>query len=475
MPILLACYWLCGSRSRNLLLLGASLFFYTWGEGWYVLLLLISIVVNYTLGVFVDKQREQANGRRFVWLAVIFNLGILIWCKYDVFFVGSLNQFLSQFTVDLFPAQSRYLPLGISFFTFQALAYILDVYRGNVAAHLSLPRFALFMAMFPKIAAGPIIRYSEVADDMPERMFDKELFSSGVKRFVIGLGKKVLIADTIAKTADQVFAIPAPELTTGIAWLGIACYTLQIYFDFSGYSDMAIGLGRMLGFRIRENFNYPYMARSLTDFWRRWHISLSTWFRDYLYIPLSYALMTDNIRQKIVAGKYKTNYRNLFSIIVVFVLCGLWHGVGWTFVVWGLLHGLVLCLESLWLEKTVKKLWVPLQHVYLLLVVMLSWVLFRTASIMDATAYYKALLGFTPTASGQYRLALFMDNELLLTLAVGIICTTSISQNIACFLEAEWLQKYASLLEIAVFILILLSSFAVLASSTFSPFIYQQF
>ncbi len=475
LPIVLAGYWLVGSRLRGLFLLGSSIFFYAWGEGRYVVLLLVSIAVNYCFGLLAARFRNSSLGRIVIWIAIFANLGALAWYKYAAFFASNINLFLISLGAPLLKLQNQHLPLGISFFTFQAIAYVVDVYREEISPQKGVARFALFMALFPKLAAGPIIRFDEVADDLHGRKPDLELFVSGVRRFVIGLGKKVLIADTIAKTSDQIFAIPGHGLTTAVAWLGIVCYTLQLYFDFSGYSDMAIGLGRMFGFRIRENFNYPYIARSLTDFWRRWHISLSTWFRDYLFIPLSYALMTETIRRKIAEGRYKTNYRSVLSIFVVFTLCGLWHGAGYGFIAWGMMHGVILGIESLWLGKTMKKWAIPLQHAYLLMVITLSWVLFRSPGVKSAATYVKTMAGFAGSAGSQHSLALYTNTELLLALFAAIIGTTPFAASIAGKFNNGRLRRFAPFAEMVFIVLVVLASFASLASSTFSPFIYQQF
>ncbi len=460
---------------RNLFLLGASIFFYVWGEGRYVVLLIFSIFLNYTFGILAARYRESSKGRLVIWLALLMNLGALAWYKYAAFIAGNINFILSSIEVPPIQIQNQDLPLGLSFFTFQAIAYVLDVYREETAPQKSLMKFALFMSLFPKLAAGPIIRHEEVAEDLTDRKIDLELFSSGVRRFVIGLGKKVLIADTIAKTTEKIFAIPGQDLPLSVAWLGILCYSLQIYFDFSGYSDMAIGLGRMLGFKIQENFNYPYIARSLTDFWRRWHISLSTWFRDYLFVPLSYALMTDRIRKKIGEGKYKTNYRSVFSIVVVFTLCGFWHGAGYNFIAWGMLHGVILGLESLWLGKVITKWKAPFQHAYLLFIVTMAWVFFRSPGVKSAACYFKALAGLTSPNTLYYHISLYLNTELLVALLAGVVGATPFSKVITEYLERESMQRLIPFAEVAFIILVLLASFASLAGSTFSPFIYQKF
>lgn len=452
------------------------MFFYAWGDGRYVVLLLLSIVLNYVFGELIAKYHKSSKGRIVLWFALVVNLGSLVWFKYATFIADNINIVLTPLQISPVHVQPQHLPLGISFFTFQAIAYLLDVFREEATHQKSITRFALFMALFPKLAAGPIIRYGEVAGDLNQREISLDDIACGVRRFIIGLGKKVIIADTIAKTSDQIFAIPQQDLTTGIAWLGIICYTLQLYFDFSGYSDMAIGIGRMFGFKIQENFNYPYIARSLTDFWRRWHISLSTWFRDYLFIPLSYALMTDRIRKKIAEGTYRINYRFVFSIFVVFTICGLWHGAGYGFIAWGMLHGTVLGIESLWLGKKMKKWKIPIQHIYLLLVVMMSWVLFRITDLKSAIMYYKALFGFNANIGLQYHLSRYLDNELLLALLIGILGSMPLTNVVAKYSDSSiFLRKGAPVAEIIFIGLILLVSFASLAKSTFSPFMYQRF
>lgn len=475
LPLVLAGYWLVGARLRSIFLLGSSVFFYAWGEGRYVVLLLVSVAVNFCFGLLAARLRDSSQGRLVIWIAVFANLAALVWYKYAVFFASNINLLLSFFSVPLLKLQNQHLPLGISFFTFQAIAYVVDVYRGESSPQRGFGRFALFMVLFPKLAAGPIIRLDEVADDLQGEKPDLELLASGVRRFVIGLGKKVLIADILAKTVDQVFAIPQANLSAGVTWLGIICYTLQLYFDFSGYSDMAIGLARMFGFRIRENFDYPYIARSLTDFWRRWHISLSTWFRDYLFIPLSYALMTEKVRQKIASGQYKKNYRSAFAIMIVFTLCGLWHGAGYAFIIWGGVHGTVLALESLWLGKVIKRWVIPVQHFYLLSVVSMAWVLFRSPDVKYALGYYQALAGFGEGDGIRYSVALYLDSELMCAIMAATLGAMPLATTVKEMICRKHFSFAAPVAEALFILLVLLSSFACLANTTFKAFIYQQF
>ncbi|MBI2432504.1 MAG: MBOAT family protein, partial [Candidatus Hydrogenedentes bacterium] len=330
-------------RGKNAFLLGASLIFYAWGEPTYVAIIFASILINYTAGLLLARTLPPQAARTVpgtgraakavLIAAVALNLGMLAFFKYFHFIVENMNLVLRLVwpTAQWHPSFTVALPLGISFFTFQAFSYTIDVYRRDTPATANLINFAAYITMFPQLVAGPIVRYVDVARELIHRQITLPACSYGVRRFIFGLGKKMLVANEMGYIADQVFDIPANELTPSMAWLGIVAYTLQIYFDFSGYSDMAIGMGRMLGFNFLENFTHPYAADSIRDFWRRWHISLSTWFRDYLYIPLG--------GNK--ASRWKT-YRNL---LLVFFLCGLWHGASWSFVIWGLYHGVFLVLE----------------------------------------------------------------------------------------------------------------------------------
>ena len=298
------------------------------------------------------------------------------------------------------------LPLGISFFTFHAISYVVDVYKRNAAPQRSLPTFALYILLFPQLIAGPIIRWRDIADQLAARRERLADVAYGVRRFVLGLAKKVLIANTLGRIADPIFALPPSELTTPLAWLGLACYTLQIYFDFSGYSDMAIGLMRMFGFRILENFNYPYVARSIREFWRRWHNSLSNWFRDYLYVPLG--------------GNRHSRRREYASLVVVFVLCGLWHGASWPFVLWGAWHGVFLVAERAGFGRVLQRAG-PLAHVYALAAVMLGWVLFRCDTLKHAGGFYAALAGFAAGDPARQPVAQWLDPSALATLCAAIL------------------------------------------------------
>ncbi|MEE8467510.1 MAG: MBOAT family O-acyltransferase [Planctomycetota bacterium] len=397
LPLVLVLHLVLGKRLRNAGLLAASLLFYAWGEGFLVAIMLLSIATNWGLGLWVARARAAGGGKRAVAVSVAFNLGLLVTFKYANWIWASLSSLLGALglmdgglppmaevlgpplealglTDGSLPADwGIRLPIGISFFTFQAMSYVIDVYRGEAEIQRNPVHFGVYIALFPQLIAGPIVRYRDVAQQIRERTVDLTGFAWGVRRFVVGLGKKMLIANVVGHAADRIFALTPAELTTSAAWLGLVCYTLQIYFDFSGYSDMAIGLGRMLGFRFLENFRFPYVSRSVTEFWRRWHISLSTWYRDYLYIPLG--------------GSRRGPGRTYLNLLIVFALCGLWHGASWSFLVWGLFHGAFLVVERLGLGAALERRPAVLRHAYLLAVVMTGWVFFRAETLTQALEY----------------------------------------------------------------------------------------
>jgi alginate O-acetyltransferase complex protein AlgI len=384
LPVVLALYFGLGRRTWNVVLLVASLVFYAWGEPVMVALMLVSIAGNYVFGWWVDRSRANGRGRGVTALAVGLNLGLLVVFKYADWLWGSLGGLLAQAGIletaplplggILFPSGVLHdrlltaddhirLPIGISFFTFQALSYLIDVYRREEEVQKNPLDFGLYIALFPQLIAGPIVRYRDVARQVVQRSVSLAQFASGVRRFVIGLGKKVLIANVCGRVSDGIFGANPGEITPAVAWLGTVSYALQAYFDFSGYSDMAIGLGRMFGFEFRENFVHPYVSRSMTEIWRRWHISLSSWFRDYLYIPLG--------------GNRISPARTYLNLLVVFVLCGVWHGAEWGFVVFGLYQGAFLVLERVGFGRRLERWPAVLQHVYLLTVWLVGLAIFR--------------------------------------------------------------------------------------------------
>jgi alginate O-acetyltransferase complex protein AlgI len=474
LPIVLALYFVVPQRAKNLLLLIASLFFYAWGEGLFVAIMLISILTNYGAGVLIDRFRDRPKIKVVLILAIVANLSLLGIYKYANFLVDNLNDLLALIHITPIYLEPIHLPIGISFFTFQAISYIVDVFRGEAAAQKNPINIALYIAMFPQLIAGPIVRYHDVAQQIRNRTVNLTSFSYGISRFIIGLGKKMLIANPMGHVADQVFALPTDELTFSLTWLGVICYSLQIYFDFSAYSDMAIGLGRMFGFRFLENFNYPYISDSIQAFWRRWHISLSSWFRDYLYIPLG--------------GNRRAAIQVYLNLVMIFFLCGLWHGASWNFVIWGLIHGAFLVLERLGFRKQLDNLWLPLRHIYVLTIVMLAWVFFRAEDLTTAISYLEAMFGFGHGSGVQYHVSLYIDLEGWLVLFIGIIGSLPIIPYLKKFWEHEltklketpgWFERAlksgvycANLLALSG---ILIVSSMYLAAETHNPFIYFRF
>jgi alginate O-acetyltransferase complex protein AlgI len=459
LPLTLAAYFAFPRRWRNGVLLVASLAFYAWGEAPYLALVLGSVAFNFAIGAAIGRAGEAAVRKRWLVLGIAGNLLALAIFKYANFTVANINTLAPILAVTPVALAAIPLPLGISFFTFHAISYVVDVYKGNAHAERNLPRFALYILLFPQLIAGPIIRWRDIAGQLPARAERISDFAYGVRRFVLGLGKKVLIANTLGAVADRIFALPAAELTTPLAWLGLACYTLQIYFDFSGYSDMAIGLMRMFGFRILENFNYPYIARSIREFWRRWHISLSNWFRDYLYIPLG--------------GNQRGERRAYANLVIVFLLCGLWHGASWPFVLWGAWHGVFLVVERAGLDRVLRRIG-PLQHVYALLAVMGGWVLFRCETLTEAIAYYAALLGNAQGDPVRRPLAEFLDPFVAFTLLVGIVFATPLARTIG-----QWRDRHANAavlgLDVAWLAVVFVLASSFLAAGTYNPFIYFRF
>jgi alginate O-acetyltransferase complex protein AlgI len=470
LALLLAAHFIAPRGWRNGLLLAASLVFYAWGEHKFVAVLLGSIALNYHLGVRLDRAEEPRRRRRLLGWAVALNLGLLAAFKYADFLVGNLNSLLAVGGLPTLRPPHLHLPLGISFFTFHALSYIIDIYRREVRALHNPVDFALYISFFPQSIAGPIIRYHDVAAQLTQRTITEEKFASGVRQFLYGLAKKILIANTVAGPADAIFGMPANALTCGLAWLGAICYTLQIYFDFSGYSDMAIGLARMFGFEFKANFDYPYIARSVTEFWRRWHISLSTWFRDYLYIPLGGNR----------GGALKT-YRNL---VTVFFLCGLWHGASWTFVVWGLYHGAFLVLERMGLGKHVERWPAPLRHAYLLLTVIVGWVFFRAKTFAGAIGMLAAMAGLGEASAVEYYPATYLQADLVLALVAGALFSVPVLPALRRLREAlavqypsraEFIDAVFGFSGVVVLGVLAVGFSMLLAGGTYNPFIYATF
>jgi alginate O-acetyltransferase complex protein AlgI len=423
------------------------------------------VLFNYAIGGAIGRAQDPRVRRRWLAAGVAGNLAVLAVFKYANFAVGNVNALAPILAITPLAVASIPLPLGISFFTFHAISYVVDVYKRNADAERNLPRFALYILLFPQLIAGPIIRWRDIAAQLPQREQRIADFAYGARRFVLGLGKKVLIANTLGRVADQIFALPGAELTTPLAWLGLVCYTLQIYFDFSGYSDMAIGLMRMFGFRILENFNYPYIARSIREFWRRWHISLSNWFRDYLYIPLG--------------GNQRGERRAYANLVIVFLLCGLWHGASWPFVLWGAWHGAFLVAERAGLDRVLRRIG-PLAHAYALLAVMGGWVLFRCETLTQALGYYAALAGFAAGDTLRHPLDEFLNLFVLAMLLVAVTFATPLARLIGAWRDRVGARAGAAGMlvlgaDIAWTAGVFLLSSAFLAAGTYNPFIYFRF
>lgn len=459
LPLLLAVYFLLPARlreGRNLVLLLFSLFFYGYGGPRFLLLMLLSIAVNYAGGLLAAPDRR----RRRLWTGLVtaVNLGLLGWFKYAGFLGANLNRIWTGL-----PVPEVALPIGISFFTFQGLSYVLDVYRGEAAPERNPLRVALYISLFPQLVAGPIVRYTTVADEIRNRRETLDAFTDGAVRFLFGLGKKMLLANQLGLLADQVYATRPEFLTTALAWLGAAAYTGQIYFDFSGYSDMAIGLGRMFGFHFLENFNYPYLSQSVTEFWRRWHISLSTLFRDYLYIPLG--------------GNRCAHWKHIRNILVVWALTGLWHGAAWNFLCWGLYFGLLLLGEKYGWGRILERAPAALRHLYAMVLIVVSWVLFRAETLDYAVRFLQAMAGFAQGGLTDGRTTYYLLEfrwELLLAIPAAM--------PVKSWLQ-NWLESKSGAAAQALLAwgpkLIALGTFGLsflrLVSSSFNPFIYFRF
>jgi alginate O-acetyltransferase complex protein AlgI len=455
-PVVIAIYALAPAGLRNPVLLVASLAFYAFDAGWLIWLLIGSILLNH---VAARALPQLSGGRRhalFI-VAVVLNLAALVHFKYAGFLWGTAASLLDVAGVTIGPAPQIELPIGISFFTFQALSYIADVYTGRVAPARRLIDFGMYHSLFPQLIAGPIVRYVEVEDKIRRREMTLDLLSEGVCRFCIGLGKKLIIADTLGAVADPIFALPGNELTLALAWLGLACYTLQIYYDFSGYSDMAIALGKMLGFTFPENFNQPYRSRSITEFWRRWHMTLSRWFRDYVYIPLG------GNRQ----GPWRT-YRNL---MIVFVLCGLWHGAAYTFLVWGLYHGALLAAERLYRERYGEPSGGPLAWVTTLLLVMIGWVFFRSATLPDALQFIGVLFGLVQNEAAVWKQS-FLNGERLVVLAAGALFALARFEDYSWRLDGS---RFSVAFKSGAALIVFTYALMLLSFRSFNPFIYFRF
>ena len=473
--IVLFLHYICPGRGRNVVLLVASLIFYAWGEPVYVLIMLFSTVFDYTNGILIEHfQKKNCPGKAKVVLIIDLcgNLGILGFFKYADFFIGNLNTIMGAGLSLLHIA----LPIGISFYTFQTMSYTIDVYRKVVPAQHNILNFATYVTLFPQLIAGPIVQYKTVAKELANRKVSLEDFSEGAFRFSIGLAKKVLLANQIGSLWDTISQLH--QMSAATAWLGAIAYSFQIYFDFSGYSDMAIGLGRMFGFHFLENFNFPYMSKTITEFWRRWHISLSSWFREYVYIPLG--------------GNRKGMARQLFNIMVVWMLTGLWHGANWNFVMWGVYYGILLMIEKLFLLKWLNKAPAWIGHIYSMFLVVIGWTIFAQTDMSQLTTYLKAMFGIGVRGVDSDFFYFLSCNAVLLVLLV--ICSIDhrfwlkklIARGSMKNADGEG-EKEGSIYNIAVdsvrftvaksviMLVLLIVSFAFLVGDSYNPFLYFRF
>lgn len=458
LPVTLAVYYLAPVQMRNLVMLAASLFFYAWGEPVYIILMLLSILMNYYCGLDIDGKRNSPQlARRSLIFGVAANVLVLGFFKYYGLIMETVNGTLP---VDI-PYRVLPLPIGISFYTFQALSYIVDVYRGEARAQKKFTWFAAYICMFPQLIAGPIVRYVDIEEQLRQRSFGIVKFGRGAMFFIRGLAKKVVIANSIGTVYEQVMQLPVGTVSVLTAWVGCLAYAFQIYFDFSGYSDMAVGLGKMFGFEFRRNFHYPYVSKSITEFWRRWHISLSTWFREYVYIPLG--------------GNRCSGQRNMVNLILVWALTGLWHGAEWNFLFWGLYYGVLLILEKHVWGALMDRLPGVIQHIYTFVLVMVGWVFFFSPDLGSALDHIGMMFGMGASALAD-RQAVFLLTTHWLLFLLCILGSSSIGWTILrAFMESYKKGRTQRIMSCVIYMGIFLVSVAFLVTETFNPFLYFRF
>lgn len=449
LPIVLAIYYMVPNKLKNIVLLISSFLFYFYGEPKYILLMISTIIFTYIFGILIDKYKNHS--KLFLIISIVIIVGLLMYFKYINFIIENINLILSN-KIDF---GYIVLPIGISFYIFQMLSYLIDVYKKEAKVQKNILKLAMYISLFPQLIAGPIVRYTTIEEQIEKRNYTFEKFSLGVRRFIVGLGKKVLIADVLGELNTIIFG--GNEISVLHYWLYAISGMLQIYFDFSGYSDMAIGLGKMLGFDFFENFNYPYIATSITDFWRRWHISLSTWFRDYVYIPLG--------------GNKVSKIKWLKNILIVWILTGLWHGAAWNFVIWGLYFGILLIVEKVFLEKYLKKIPKILARIYTLLIVMISFIIFNGDSVTDILQNIGGLFGIN-NISLVSKESIYYFKSYFIIIIISIIGSTPILKSI---ISTKKLNKIINCIEPVALLLILIISTSYIIDSSFSPFLYFRF
>ena len=451
-PITLMVMKLSPLKYRNFCLLVLSLLFYSYGEPKYIIIMLVSCIVDYFNGYMVDKYRDNKRiAKRFVIFSIVFNLGLLGFFKYYDFLVSILN----SIGINIFSPLNISLPIGISFYTFQTMSYPIDVYRNDAKVQKNLVNFSCYVTMFFQLIAGPIVRYKDIAAQLDHRIENENGFYNGIKRFVCGLAKKVILANNMGLIFEQINSLNNENISLLLAWLGIICFALQIYFDFSGYSDMAIGLASMFGFDLLENFNYPYIASSITDFWRRWHISLSSWFRDYVYIPLG--------------GNRKGLYRQCINIMIVWLLTGLWHGASFNFILWGLYYGLILIFEKVIGLKMLKKLPAIFRHIYALILILIGWVIFNFTDF-DMMINYFGLMFNNPVIIDNISLYFIRDNIVLIIISI-IACLPVRLSRLNPFVINKKFEYLMPLIILGTLIICV----AFICESSYNPFLYFRF
>ncbi len=468
LPLTLLGYYLTPLKFKNSFLFLASMVFFAWGGASYSLLLIFSIILNFIFGILIGKKHKK---KFWLSLGVSINLLFLIVFKYANFIIENINEVFSFINLSPINNPTILLPIGISFYTFQAVSYLIDVYRKTCDVQRNFINLGLYISLFPQLIAGPIVRYYDIQKQLKNRTHSVAMFSSGIQRFVLGFAKKVLIANTMAYVADEVFALQPNGISLGLAWIGIIAYSMQIYYDFAGYSDMAIGLARMFGFELLENFNFPYIAKSIKEFWRRWHISLSNWFRDYLYISLG--------------GNRLGNRRTIINLFIVFFITGFWHGASWNFLIWGLVHGLFLVLERTKFGEILKKLPSFMQSFYTIFIAVMAWVLFRADTLTYATQFYKSLFGLNTADINYFVFLKIVTRESVFILIVAVLGALGVYQKIY-----DWAKKYIQKSSIkiqysltvikhivvtAFVIIVLLYGTGSLVLGAYNPFIYFRF
>ncbi|NEU03703.1 MBOAT family O-acyltransferase [Clostridium senegalense] len=454
LPLNLLIYFLVKDiKAKNITLLVFSLIFYSWGEPKWIILLLFTSIINYYAGIFIEKNKDTKESKKWLIYSIIINLCSLLIFKYTAFIFENINELFNlAIKIPDIP-----FPLGISFYTFHVISYTVDVYKGHVKAQKSYYKFLLYISLYPQLVAGPIVRYSQVEDEIDYRESSIDNINDGINRFIVGLGKKVLIANVAGKLVEQYMNSNLYDLTVVGAWLGIVMFTIQMYFDFSGYSDMAIGLGKIFGFKYLENFNYPYISKSATEFWRRWHISLGSFFRDYVYIPLG--------------GNKKNMVTNLF---IVWLLTGIWHGASWNFIVWGLYFGIIIYFEKKLILKILNRIPKIVSHIYLLTVVVIGWTIFYFTNLTDSIKYLKIMFGLSNNSIINTETKLEIVNNIF-WIILALIGTTPIIPYIKRKILEKDREYILTILVVIINVMILILSTAMLIGDSYNPFLYFRF